>query len=114
MNTFTSAIQNQGARTENGMKARKSTAKATTDLFFKIGASRGKNIIPDFIAAFAEDKDLAVRIAQWARDVRGGAGERKLFRDILSNVKPSFVIVGNEYTVTSRSHLYVPPFFTEI
>lgn len=83
MNTFVNAVKNQEARTANGMKARKSTANACTDLFFKIGASRGKNIVPQFVAAFAEDKDLALRIAQWARDVRGGAGERELFRSVL-------------------------------
>lgn len=82
-NTFVNAVINQEARTENGMKARLSTAEAVTDLFFKIGASRGKNIIPDFTAAYVENPDLAVRTALWARDVRSGAGERQLFRDIL-------------------------------
>ena len=83
MNMFNDAIQNQDARTENGMLARKSTANACTDLFFKIGASRGKDIIPQFVSALVEDEDIALRIAQWARDVRGGAGERQLFIDIL-------------------------------
>jgi len=84
MNTFTNAIQNQEARTENGMKARVSTADASTDLFFKIGASRGKDIIPQFVSAFTNNIDDAMRIAQWSRDVRGGAGERKTFIDIVS------------------------------
>ena len=83
MSTFVEAVQNQEARTENGMRARKSTANACVDLFFKIGASRGKNIVPAFVAAYAEDKDVALRIAQWARDVRGGSGERELYRQIL-------------------------------
>ena len=83
MNTFVNAVVNQEARTTNGMKARKSTANACVDLFFKIGASRGKDITADFTAAFVEDKDLALRIAQWVRDVRGGAGERELFRQVL-------------------------------
>ena len=83
MNTFVSAVVNQEARTENGMRARKSTASACVDLFFKIGASRGKDITKDFVAAFVEDKEIALRIAQWVRDVRGGAGERELFRQIL-------------------------------
>jgi hypothetical protein len=83
MNTFVEAVANQEARTENNMKARRSTANACVDLFYKIGASRGKNITADFAAACAEDAELALRIAQWARDVRGGAGERQLFRDIL-------------------------------
>jgi hypothetical protein len=84
MNTFVNAIANQEARTANGMKARKSTSNAVVDLFYNIGASRGKNIVPQFVSALAADKELALRVALWARDVRGGAGERQLFRDILS------------------------------
>ena len=87
MNAFVTAVANQEARTENGMKARKSTAKATVDLFYKIGASRGKDITGDFTAAYVENSDIALRIAQWARDVRGGAGERQLFRDILVHLE---------------------------
>lgn len=40
-------------------------------------------MIPSFVAALAENEDIALRIAQWSRDVRGGAGERQLYRDIL-------------------------------
>ena len=87
MNAFVNAVANQEARTANGMKARKTTAKATVDLFYNIGASRGKNITGDFTAAYVENPDVALRIAQWARDVRGGAGERQLFRDILVHLE---------------------------
>ena len=83
MTTFVEAVNNQEARTENGMKARKSTANAVVDLFYNIGALRGKNVVPAFTAAFVQDRGLALRVAAWARDARGGAGERKLFRDIL-------------------------------
>ena len=89
MNTFVNAVVNQSARTENGMKARSSTANAVTDLFFKIGAMRGQNVIPAWTAAKVQDKELATRIALWARDVRGGAGERKIFRDILVDLAAS-------------------------
>jgi len=85
-NSFASAIQNQSTKTTNGMPARVSTANACTDLFFKIGASRGKNILPEFEAAYVENSDYAARILQWARDIRGGAGERQLFRDILKEL----------------------------
>ena len=71
------------ARTTNGMKAIRSTLSETVDLFFKIGASRGKNITSQFERAYQEDRDVALRIAQWARDARGGAGERELFRQVL-------------------------------
>jgi hypothetical protein len=83
MNTFVSAVQNQSARTTNGMRARQSTANACVDLFFKIGASRGKDVTKDFVAAYVENKEVALRIAAWARDARGGAGEREIFRQIL-------------------------------
>ena len=87
MNAFVNAVANQEARTANGMKARKSTAKKTVDLFYNIGASRGKDITASFVAAYVENQDVALRIAQWARDVRGGAGERQLFRDILVHLE---------------------------
>lgn len=89
MNAFVNAIDNQEARTENDMKARKSTASPCVDLFYKIGAMRNQNVIPAFTAAFVSDKNVTLRIAQWARDVRGGAGERKIFRDILSHLEES-------------------------
>jgi hypothetical protein len=83
MASFVDAVKNQEARTANGMKARKSTSNACVDLFFKAGASRNIDIIPDFVAAFVENKDVALRIAAWVRDIRGGAGERQVFRNIL-------------------------------
>jgi len=87
MNTFVNAVVNQEARTANGMKARKSTANAVVDLFYNAGASRGKNIVPSFTAALVENRDLALRVAAWLRDARGGAGERQLFRDILVHLE---------------------------
>ena len=84
---FATAILNQEARTTNGMKARESTANACVDLFHNIGASRGKNIIPQFTSAYVENPDLALRIVQWARDVRGGAGERELFRQVMLHLE---------------------------
>jgi len=87
MNAFVQAIQNQESRTANGMKARKSSANKCVDLFYSIGASRGKNIVPAFTAAYVEDADLALRIAQWSRDVRGGAGEREIFRSVLVHLE---------------------------
>ena len=83
MTTFAEAVLNQEARTTNGMKARNSTANAVVDLFYNSGASRGKDITPAFAAALAENRELALRVAAWLRDARGGAGERQLFRDIL-------------------------------
>lgn len=83
MTTFTNAVINQPARTANGMLARASTASALVDLFYQIGAMRGGDVIPLFQAALLEDAEKALRLALWSRDVRGGAGERQHFRNIL-------------------------------
>jgi len=87
MTSFVEAVKNQDARTANGMLARKSTASACVDLFFKAGASRGKDIVPMFTAALVENTEVALRIAQWMRDARGGAGERELFRQVLTHLE---------------------------
>lgn len=83
--SFKSAVLNTPviARTENGMKALESTLNAPVDLFFQIGASRGKDITPLLLKSYLEDRETTLRIIQWARDVRGGAGERELFRQSL-------------------------------
>lgn len=75
------------ARTENGMKAKSGSGSSLVDLFYKIGASRGKNVTADFETAFQADSDIAMKIALWSRDVRGGAGERQIFRDILVHLE---------------------------
>lgn len=83
--TFAQAIviQNNFTVTENGMPALNSSMNKNVDLFFKIAASRGKDITNDFAAGFAENADVATRMALWLRDARGGAGERQQFRNIL-------------------------------
>lgn len=96
MNTFANAVKNQERRTENNMKARKSTSNTVVDLFYNIGASRGKDIVPSFVAAYTYDKELAARVALWARDVRSGAGERQLFRDILTYLEQNDPELANK------------------
>lgn len=93
MSTFSNAVTKQeSTRTEttNGMKARKGTGSACMDLFYKIGASRGTNIIPLFEKAYVEDSELAVRIILYARDVRAGMGERQIFRSVLEHISKNY------------------------
>lgn len=82
-NMFVDSIGSEMTETTNGMPAFMGSLNANVDLFYKIGAMRGQNVTPLFAKAFVENKEMALRIAQWVRDVRGGAGERKIFRDIL-------------------------------
>lgn len=69
--------------TTNGMPALASSFNKNVDLFGKIGASRGKDLSTLFTSALRESEDTAIRVLQWARDVRGGAGEREQFRNLL-------------------------------
>lgn len=72
--------------TENGAATLKSTLSDCLDLFATIGALRRESdeeITSRFMRAFTEDKDIAMKLLFFARDVRGGLGERKVFRVIL-------------------------------
>jgi hypothetical protein len=78
---------NTTARTANGMQAHKTTKSATLDLFGLIGAARGTDISAQFNASLAESEDLTLRMLLWARDIRGGAGERQTFRSLLASLE---------------------------
>lgn len=77
---------NANSRTTNGMRANATTFSRNVDLFFAAGASRGKDISGLFTKACGEDLDIAVRILQWTRDIRGGAGERSVFNTIVKKL----------------------------
>lgn len=77
---------NNSTVTTNGMPAFKSTNSALLDFFSKVGDSRGVDVSTYFSKAFNENQEIAVRTLLWSRDVRGGAGERKTFRDLLGNL----------------------------
>ncbi len=69
--------------TQNGAIALNSTGGNCMDLFFSAGAMRGaskEEISALTIHAFAEDPDKTMKILFFARDVRGGLGERRFFR----------------------------------
>ena len=73
-------------RTENGAVALKSTSDARLDLFGVIGALRGADqarIERLFSEAYRADPLFATKIAFYARDIRGGLGERETFRTIM-------------------------------
>ena len=78
-----SALQQSNTTTENGMVTNSSSLNNCVDMFFKIGAFRSadeSDVIRVFSLAFSEDPVSALRILFWARDIRGGAGERRVFR----------------------------------
>ena len=69
--------------TENGALGYRTSGKALVDMTFALSSLRQKDdraVQSMFSAVCSEDIDLAVVWLMWARDVRGGAGERRLFR----------------------------------
>ncbi|MGN0015752.1 MAG: DUF2828 family protein [Candidatus Avelusimicrobium sp.] len=73
--------------TENGALGYRQTGKSLLDMNFRVSSYRRaeeENIMRDFTKAFYEDKLLALKWLFFARDVRGGLGERRLFRVILT------------------------------
>ncbi len=72
--------------TENLALGYKTTGKNLLDLNFAVASLRGRSeqeIINLFIKAYFEDRKAALVWLFYARDVRGGLGERRLFRIIL-------------------------------
>ncbi len=76
--------------TEKGALTHKSSNSAIVDFFFHSAALRSENnhkrILDLFKEAFKEDPTTALRILFYTRDIRGGQGERRVFRVILRNL----------------------------
>ena len=83
---------------ENGALGYRTSGKELLDLNFAVASLRGaseQEIIEKFTKAFFEDKILAMKWLFFARDARGGLGERRLFRVILKSLienNPEMVI----------------------
>lgn len=72
--------------TENGAVTYSSTLSDCLDLFATVGALRRESeeeIVSRFMRAYTENKDVAMKLLFFARDIRGGLGERRVFRTIL-------------------------------
>ena len=87
--SFMYALEKQlnSTQTDNGAKAFKSTLDLNLDLFGKISASRSnpESIVPLYLRALEEDPETALRILFNSRDIRGGQGERNVFRHLFLN-----------------------------
>lgn len=85
---FADAMRKTGifTQTENGAVALRTTTDARLDLFSTIGALREadtERIKTLFANAYQQDKLFAVKIVFYARDIRGGLGERKIFHTLI-------------------------------
>lgn len=72
--------------TENGDKAYQTSGSYCLDFFALVGGMRFNvdDALNLFLRAYYEDKVLAIKILFFSRDIRGGLGERNIFRYILN------------------------------
>ena len=101
MTTLLEALQTEDTTTLNGMVTNSTSKDANVDLFFHIGAMRGQDPVPVFAKAFAEDPLTALKVMFWCRDVRGGAGERQLFKDVVI-----YLSLVNQDVLKKNMHLF--------
>lgn len=91
--------------TENGAQAKNTSGDKLVDLYSTIGALRSADenrITRLFDDALVEDKLLATKILFYARDIRGGLGERRTFRILIKHlamyhpetIRPNIDLIG--------------------
>lgn len=103
MNQLLNAMQTKNTRTENGMMTNSTSLSACVDFFFTAGALRKADesrIVADFASSFNEDALTAMKLLFWSRDVRGGAGERRLARILYK-----YLAANHEEALIKNLHL---------
>ena len=105
MTKLVNALRTNDKLTENGMATNSTSLNSCVDLFFKVGALRGQDKLKKinvFSRAYGENPLLAMKLIFWARDVRGGAGERGTFREVIT-------YIANNRTESLRKNLHLIP-----
>ena len=90
--------------TENGAATHITTESDCLDLFATIGALRRESdseIVTRFVRAYSENRDIAMKLLFFARDIRGGLGERRVFKVILN------WLANNEPATVRKNILHV-------
>lgn len=89
-NNFMSYLKNEATQTtENGAVGYVTSGRALLDMNFKLSSYRNmtdNDIINDFMEAYKENKNYALKFLFYARDVLEGQGERRFFRTILRHM----------------------------
>lgn len=91
MSSLREAVHNEAkwGKTWNGCDTLNTTDSACLDMFGRAGAMRGATVTDKeilFSKAFAEDKDIAVKLLFYTRDIRGGYGERDTFNQMFARL----------------------------
>jgi len=81
--TIWTGMQSYDSTTQNGAVTHSTSSYPPVDFFFALGAMRGateESIIDAFKKSYYSNPILTMKCLFYARDIRGGQGERRLFR----------------------------------
>ncbi len=93
--------------TENGARGFKTTGAKLLDMNYQVSSLRNKSeqtIIKQFEDVFLENRLLAIKWLFFVSDVRGGLGERRLFRICLKHL-------GEQHIEYAKAVLELVPFY---
>ena len=102
MTNLINATRGYNSVTNNGALTHSTSLDYCLDMFFIAGASRNiteSYIILLFEKAYGQNPELAVKILFWARDVRGGAGERRFFQVIMKHLHATYPDVADQLAI---------------
>lgn len=102
------AIRRTQGLTLNGCPTNTTSSSELTDLFFQIGAMRSweeKQILELFGFALEKSPLDTLRMLFYSRDIRGGQGERRVFRTILTH------LANGKYANLIEKNLFLVPVY---
>lgn len=106
-NSLINAMQSHDMVTTNGALTHSTSGTSVLDFFGKAAAMRGaseQEITSLFSKAYAEDKNLALKALFYLSDVRGGQGERRLFRVAFN------WLAQNDAVIAKKLLKYIPEY----
>jgi hypothetical protein len=109
MNPFLQSLQTKNALTANGAVTHSTSLNKCLDFFFVAGSARTMDTasrVSAFIAAFAENQELALKILFWSRDLRGGAGQRCLFQDVARFMNQNYSEIWDQLIIHIEEYGY--------
>lgn len=117
MNFYDEMKKNTLINTENGAKAYLTTGKSLLDLNFAVGSMRNwtdEEITNAFHKAMSENPVYGIRWLFYARNVRGGMGERRIFRVCLKYLVENYGHIINYMNLYLMVQKYgrIDDFFT--
>ena len=86
-------------KTENGADCKNTTNDALLDFFATVGAMRewkDDKVIQNFELSFLENPLYTIKALFYARDIRGGLGERKVFRILIKHMTNKYSDILNK------------------